>query len=136
MTLRCFAIRFRRGNLKRLYAFLAALIVTGIVALCMLVIGVSAAMNPNTVPIADSPSDPAAASASSPAQIDQMQSLIQQYQNREKQYQTQLNQMNTQLQQYQSLLQDLQRRGIIRINADGSYQLLVRGANRSGGDSR
>lgn len=32
-------------------------------------------------------------------------------------------------------MQDLQRRGIIRINADGSYQLLVRGASRSG-DSR
>lgn len=128
-----------RCHLKRLYAFFAALTITGIVALCMLAIGVSAAVNPNTVPIADSPSDPvsASASASTPAQIDQMQSLIQQYQNREKQYQTQLNQMTTQLQQYQSLQQDLQRRGIIRINADGSYQLLVRGANRSGGsDSR
>jgi peptidoglycan hydrolase CwlO-like protein len=124
--------------MKRLEALVAGAFITGIIALCILAIGVNAALNTNTAPIADSPSDPAPAVASAStdlqAQINQLQNLVQQYQNREKQYQAQLNQSNARLQQYQTLLQDLQRRGIIRINADGSIQLRARGSNQGGDD--
>ena len=125
--------------MKRLQALVAATLITGVIGLCMLAIGVNAALNTNTVPVTNAPGDPASAvsaaapSANAQAQIAQLQNLIAQYQNREKQYQareqqyqTQLNQANAQLQQYQSLLRQMQQLGIIRINSDGSIQLRVR----------
>ena len=136
--------------MKRLYAFIAAAIITGLVGLGMLAIGVNAALNPNTVAASNAPGDPATdVSAPSPdaqAQVRQLQDLVAQYQDREKQYQAQLdqenkqlqqyqaqlNQENMQLQQYQQLLIELQRRGLIRINGDGSIQLSRRG--QGGGD--
>ena len=122
--------------MKRLYAFIAAAIITGLVGLGMLAIGVSAALNPNTVAASNAPGDPATnVSAPSPdaqAQVKQLQDLVAQYQDREKQYQAQLNQEDMQLQQYQQLLIELQRRGLIRINGDGSIQLSRRG--QGGGD--
>jgi len=119
----------RRHSLKRLQAFIAASIVTAVLAACMLAVGASAAMNQNVVPVLDVTAAPNAVASTAPTpdqnQIAQLNNLVKQYQDREKQYQTQLNQANTQLQQYQSLLQDLQRRGIIRINSDGTIQLRV-----------
>lgn len=124
----------RDNKLKRLQAFIAATVITAILAVCMLVVGLNAAMNPNSVPVVDisAPSNSLSAPASTTdqSQINQLTDLIKQYQDREKQYQAQLNQTNTQLKQYQSILQELQRRGLIRINADGTIQLRVRG----GGD--
>jgi TolA-binding protein len=102
---------------------------TGVIALGLLVVGVSAMMNPNSVPVADSPDAPAAVAettTSDPqaaAQINQLQSLVAQYQNREKQYQTQIGQLNQEVQQMQGVLQQLQRLGVIRINGDGTIQL-------------
>ena len=136
--------------MKRLYAFIAAAIITGLVGLGMLAIGVNAALNPNTVAASNAPGDPATdVSAPSPdaqAQVRQLQDLVAQYQDREQQYQAQLDQENMQLQkyqaqlnqedmqlqQYQQLLIELQRRGLIRINGDGSIQLPRRGLG--GGD--
>lgn len=122
--------------MKRLYALIAAAIITGLVGLGMLAIGVNAAINPNTVAASDAPGDPATnVSATSPdaqAQVRQLQDLVAQYQDREKQYQAQLNQEETQLQQYQQLLIELQRRGLIRINGDGSIQLPRRGLGGGG----
>ncbi len=122
--------------MKRLYAFIAAAIITSLVGLGMLAIGVNAALNPNTVAVSNAPGDPATdVSAPSPdaqAQVRQLQDLVAQYQDREKQYQAQLNQEDMQLQQYQQLLIELQRRGLIRINGDGSIQLPRRG--QGGGD--
>jgi peptidoglycan hydrolase CwlO-like protein len=122
--------------MKRLYALIAAAIITGLVGLGMLAIGVNAAINPNTVAASDAPGDPATnVSATSPdaqAQVRQLQDLVAQYQDREKQYQAQLNQEETQLQQYQQLLIELQRRGLIRINGDGSIQLSRRGLGGGG----
>jgi septal ring factor EnvC (AmiA/AmiB activator) len=135
--------------MKRIQAVIAAVIITGLVGLGMLAIGVNAALNPNTVAVSNAPGDPPApavdaTSSQTQAQINHLQDLIAQYQNREKQYQaelnqaktqlqqyqsllTELNQANTQLQQYQTLLAELQRRGLIRINSDGSIQLRQRG---------
>jgi peptidoglycan hydrolase CwlO-like protein len=116
--------------LKRLIAILTAAVMTSLIALGMLVVGVSAMMNPNSVPVSDSPDAPAAVAqtttTSDPqaaAQINQLKSLVTQYQNREKQYQTQIDQLNQQVQQLQNVLQQLQSMGVIRINGDGTIQL-------------
>jgi hypothetical protein len=137
--------------MKRLSALISAAIITGLVGLGMLAIGVNAAINPNTVAVSNAPGDPAAdasvASPNAPAQTTQLQDLVAQYQDREKQYQAQiaqyqsreqqyqaqLNQASTQLQQYQQLLIEMQRRGLIRINSDGSILLPRRGSG--GGDN-
>jgi hypothetical protein len=135
------------NSMKRLQALIAAAIITGLIGFGMLAIGVNAAVNPNTVPVSNAPGDPSvtvsnasgdpsanvsAASAQAQAQIKQLQDLITQYQNRDKQYQAQLDQASTQLQQVQQLLVELQRRGLIRINSDGS--ILVPRSGFFGGD--
>ena len=123
--------------MKRLAALLAAGFVTSIIAFGMLLIGLNAFFNPNGVPANDSINDPANAAnvttTDTQAQISQLQSLIAQYQDREKQYQTQIQQyqtqtqqLNSQVRQLQSVLSELQRRGIIRIQNDGTIQLRVR----------
>ena len=148
--------------MKRIQALIAAVIITGLVGLGMLAIGVNAALNPNTVAVSDAPgsapvavSDPpnssapagSTTSAQAQAQVKQLQDLIAQYQNREKQYQAQLDQYQNldkqyqaqvdqaaaQLQQYQALLVEMQRRGLIRINGDGSIQLPRRSSGGNDG---
>ena len=123
--------------MKKLEAFVAAVIVTGLVGLGMLTIGVNALLNPNAVAAANAPSDPTLGANTAPpdtqGQIKQLQDLVAQYQNREKQYQEQLSQANTQLEQYQQLLVEMQRRGLIRINGDGSIQLPRRNFGDNGG---
>lgn len=115
--------------MKRIQAIIAATIVTGVIAVGMLLVGLSAILNPNTVPASDSPAQAPAISnvttADPPAQaeINRLQGLVSQYQNREKQYQAQIDQLNGQVQQLQDVLNELQQRGIIRINRDGSIQL-------------
>jgi peptidoglycan hydrolase CwlO-like protein len=134
--------------MKRIQALIAAVIVTALVGFGMLAIGVNAAFNSNSVPVSDSPASsvPAVSAADAPpqsssasdligqyqnrekqyqAQITQLNNLIAQYQGREKQYQSQLNQVTTQAQQLQAILNELQRRGIIRIQSDGT--ILLRG---------
>ncbi len=120
--------------MKRIQALIAAFIVTSLVGFGMLAIGVNAAFNSNSVPVSDSPNSPAPAVSADvqpqsaqqyQARIDQLNSLIAQYQSREQQYQSQLNQAETQVQQLQAVLQELQRRGIIRIQSDGT--ILLRG---------
>jgi TolA-binding protein len=121
--------------MKQIQAFVAAVIITGLVGIGMLAIGVNAVLNPNTVAASNAPggvsTDISATSPDTPAQIKQLQDLVAQYQTREKQYQEQLNQANTQLEQYQQILVEMQRRGLIRINGDGSIQLPRR--NSGGG---
>lgn len=132
--------------MKRIQALVAAVVVTTVIGFGMLAIGVSAAFNPNSVPVSDSPADSSAA-VNAPdvqsqtsqsndlvaqyqsrekqyqAQINQLNNLIAQYQGREKQYQAQLDQATTQVQQLQQVLNELQRRGVIRILGDGTIQL-------------
>ena len=133
--------------MKRLAALLTAGFVTSLIAFGMLLIGLNAFFNPNSVRANDSVNDPAGVTnvttADTQTQINQLQSLlaqyqdrekqyqaqIQQFQNREKQYQTQTQQLNSQVTQLQGVLSDLQRRGIIRIQSDGTIQLRGRGDN-------
>jgi len=105
--------------MKRIQALIAAVIITSLIGLGMLAVGVNAALNPNTVPISDAPGfspTTTATSSQDQAQINRLQNLV-------AQYQAQLNQANAQIQDYQGLLEQLQQRGIIRINSDGTIQL-------------
>ena len=115
--------------MKRIQALIAATITTALIIFGVLVIGVNAASNPDSVPVSDSPTASAstlAAPAQSQTQIDQLQSLISQYQDREKQYQTEIGNLSQQLsdatqqaQQLQQILVALQQRGVIQISRDG-----------------
>lgn len=147
--------------MKTFPAILAALGITAVVAIGMLLIGANALFNPNAGPIFNSPTNVQAAapasttgtvsavsastSATSAQQIAQLQALVKQYQDREKQYQTELdqaaqklNQANTQLSQanqsaqsYQNILMQLQQMGVIQISNDGQISV-----NRFGGGGR
>lgn len=149
--------------MKTVPAIIAALAITVVVAVGMLLIGANALFNPNAGPIFNSPSAvqaaaPAASSSSNGAnttavsaaggnasdaqQIAQLQALVKQYQDREKQYQTELNQAATQLNQanqnaqnYQNILAQLQQLGVINITADGQITVNTIGRSRSGNGS-
>jgi DNA-binding transcriptional regulator YbjK len=121
--------------MKHFTALLAALGMTAIVGLALLGIGLNAMVNRNVVQTQDAPSTSTTSqiSVASSTQLDQMQSLIQQYQARDQQYQSQLNtviqqlnQRNAQLQQFTQLLLELQNRGLIFIQPDGTI-LIPRG---------
>lgn len=121
--------------MKKTYytAFLAAFLITGCLGAGMLVIGGSALLNKNGVPVASSAAQATATArvqTTEQAQIQQLQDLVTQYQSREAQYQQELKaagqnlqQANAQLQQYQMLLMALQSRGLIAINPDGSISV-------------
>ncbi len=115
--------------MKRFQALVAATITTALVVFGVLVIGVDAASNSDSVPVSDSPAA-AISTLSTPAQartqIDQLQDLISQYQDREQQYQAEISNLSQQLsdatqqaQQLQQILIALQQRGVIRISRDG-----------------
>lgn len=119
---------------KKIIAFVVAFVITGIVAVSMLVVGVNAAFNKNSVPVSNSPAQAQSAlpgsvsSTLSPQdQIAQLQNLVNQYQAREQQYQAQLQNAQTQvtqaqqeMQTMQQLLNYLQQRGIISIDNQGN----------------
>lgn len=124
--------------MKQLPALFAAFIITGLIGFAMFSIGTNALVNKNALPIAQNPGSTAIADSPSQvptqdpnqAQLKQLQDLIAQYQARDQQYQSQLNQVmqqvnqdNAQLQQYQQLLMELQRRGIILVQNDGTILL-------------
>jgi TolA-binding protein len=114
---------------KQIPAILAALLITMCLGAGMLLVGTSALLNKNGVPVANSAAQitaTAQVTTAQDAQLQQMQDLVNQYQQREQQYQQQLNtaaqqiqQDQAQLQQYQMLLFALQNRGIIQIGRDG-----------------
>jgi peptidoglycan hydrolase CwlO-like protein len=120
---------------KQISAILAALFITGFIALCMTVVGVNALVNKNSIPVSNSPQATVVASTTNdppPAQteIQQLQARINQYQQREQQYQQelqtaqqQLQDANSQLAQFQQLLQVMQQRGLIFINQSGQIFL-------------
>ena len=146
--------------MKTFPAILAALGITAVVAIGMLLIGANAFFNPNSGPVSNSPTTVQAAAPASDAnlisasvsaagtseqQIAQLQALVKQYQGRETQYQTELdqaaqklNQMNQQLtqanqtaQDYQNILAQLQQMGVIQISGNGTITV-----NRFGGENR
>jgi len=112
---------------KQIIAFVVAFVITGIVALTMLIVGVNAAINPNGVPVSNSPAQAAlqapassTSSSSDQAQITQLQNQISQYQAALQNAQAQLNQASQEMQTVQQLLTFLQQRGIIRIDNQGN----------------
>jgi hypothetical protein len=119
--------------MKKKPALIAALLTTMVVALAMLMIGVSAYANPEGVPISTSAesttnsADAALSSGAAADQIAQLQTLVAQYQSREEQYQTQLTQANSQLEQYQGVLSQLQRLRLITIDRNGQITVARRG---------
>ena len=110
---------------KSISALFAALLVTGLLAGGMFLIGRDAFGT--SVARAEAVS---ASAAGSPAVVAQYEQVVQQYQQRETQYQAeiaqatqQINTANQQIQQYQSLLQQLQNIGVIAITNDGSVMV-------------
>jgi hypothetical protein len=126
---------------KQLIAFIAAVLITGTIALSMFVVGANALANQNGTVASNSPSSQSSVvttgsttTSSDQGQIAQLQSLVAQYQSREQQYQTALNTDNTQLAQaasemqtIQQLLTYLESRGIIQINSQGQITVMTRG---------
>ena len=121
--------------MKHLSALLTALVITAIIGLGIIVIGVSALTNTNTVAIQNSPnasltaSDPVSAnstgtSATTPSDVQQLQQQV-------NSLQSQLSQSNQALQQYQSLISVLQQRGIIFIDQNGNIYLPEGGESSS-----
>jgi uncharacterized protein YlxW (UPF0749 family) len=121
----------RKYMRKQLVALFAAMLITGLVAMSMVVIGVNAMTNQNGTAVSNSPVSTVApgSSASTPdqaQQIAQLQAQVAQYQAREQQYQAALNSDNQQLSQatseiqtIQQLLAFLQSRGLITIDSQG-----------------
>lgn len=126
---------------KQLIAFIAAVLITGTIALSMFVVGANALANQNGTVASNSPSSQSSVAttgstttSSDQGQIAQLQSLVAQYQSREQQYQTALNTDNTQLAQaasemqtIQQLLTYLESRGIIQIDSQGQITVMTRG---------
>jgi TolA-binding protein len=117
---------------KQLPALIAALLITGFIALAMIVTSANALLNKNGTQVSN---DPATASASTnidQAQIDQLQARIKEYQQRESQYQQLLQQDKEQLQQYEQFVVAMQQAGLIQIRRDGT--ILINTRHREGDD--
>ena len=123
---------------KQTIAILAALFITGLVAMSVAVVGVNAMMNQKGTAVSNSPAKSvtsvSAAPSSDQAVIADLQSQVAGYQAREQQYQTalqsdnqQLAQAYQQIQAVQQLLVYLQNRGIIQINNQG--QIVITNGN-------
>jgi uncharacterized protein YlxW (UPF0749 family) len=122
---------------KSLLALFAAMFITGLLAMSMVVIGANAMTNQNGTNPSNS-STAVAAAGSTTSSVDQSQLIAQlqaqvaQYQAREQQYQAALTSDNAQLAQVagevqtvQQLLAYLQNRGVITIDSQG--QIYVNG---------
>lgn len=115
--------------MKHISAILTAAIITTIIGLGILVVGVSALTNANTVALQNSPnaslpgnnitntsSNTAVSSVSSSVDVQQLQQQV-------SDLQAQLDQASQIIQQYQSLLVALQQRGVITIDRSGNIYL-------------
>jgi uncharacterized surface protein with fasciclin (FAS1) repeats len=124
---------------KQIIALISAILITGSIAMSMLVIGANAMTNQNGTAVSNSvfkisaAGHSVAAPASDQAQITQLQNLVVEYQAREKQYQTALESDNQQLaqnasqtQMIQQLLAYLQQRGLIQIDNQGQIYITGR----------
>lgn len=123
--------------MKGFSAIIAAFFITGAIGFTMFTIGANALTNKNTLPVSNSPASTGLSTSSTQGdaqtQLQQMQNVVNQYQARDQQYQQQLNQLvqqvnqdNAQVQAYQQLLLELQQRGVIIIQRDGTI-LIPRG---------
>lgn len=113
---------------KQIPALVAALVVTGFIAMAMVVTSANALMNKNGTVASNSPTTASAASTTNinQAQIDQLQSRINEYQQREAQYQQLLQQDQQQIQQFRQFLFAMQQAGLIQIRGDGAIVITGR----------
>jgi peptidoglycan hydrolase CwlO-like protein len=122
---------------KQIAALLAAMLITGLIAMAMVVIGANAMTNQNGTVVSNSPAPATAAgsttASSDQAQIAQLQAQVDQYQSREQQYQAALDSDNQQLaqaasemQMIQQLLAYLQNHGLISIDSQGQISVTGR----------
>ena len=113
--------------MKHISAIITAIVITAVVGLGIMVIGVNALTNPNTVPLQNSPNASLSAnnltSGSSASPSASGSTDVQQLQQQVSSLQSQLNQASQEIQQYQSLLVVLQQRGVIRIDSKGNIYL-------------
>ena len=123
---------------KQIGALLAAILITGAIAMSMVVVGANAMTYQKGTAVSNSPASVAAAgsttASSDQAQIAQLQSLVAEYQAREQQYQAalksdndQLTQSASEVQMIQQLLAYLQSHGLIQIDNQG--QIYVTGGS-------
>ena len=106
---------------KSISAFIAAVLVTGLLGGVMIMVGQDA------VGTSTAKAEAAASTTVSADTVAQYEQIVAQYQTREAQYQAQINQAteqtntaNQQIQQYQSQLEQLQNTGLITIDDTGS----------------
>ena len=118
---------------KQIPALFAAFVVTGFIALAMVVTGVNALVNKNGTVVSNDPAVTSSTTTTSidQAQIDQLQARINEYQQREMQYQQLLQQDQQQVQQFQQFLFAMQQAGLIQIRSDGTVLITA----RPGGDN-
>jgi signal transduction histidine kinase len=115
--------------MKHISALFTALLITAVIGLGILVIGVSALTNTNTVALQNSPNasltgnDPTNTGVNSAADSAFSSSEVLQLRQQVSDIQTQLDQANQAIQQYQSLLLALQQRGVIVIDRNGNIYL-------------
>ena len=121
---------------KQIGALLAAILITGAIAMSMFVVGANAMINQKRTAVSNSPAVVAVSgsttASSDQAQIAQLQSLVAEYQAREQQYQAalksdndQLTQAASEMQMIQQLLAYLQSHSLIQIDSQG--QIYVTG---------
>jgi len=131
---------------KQLPALIAAILMTSIIALVMVVTSANALFNTNSVDPSNSQTTNVSAPAdsnSNAAQIQQLQDRINEYAQREQQYQQREQQLQqtiqsdqqqvqeaaSEIQQIQQLLAALQQRGLISIQRNGTILITGQGGN-------
>ncbi len=117
---------------KQLPAFVAALAITGFIALAMVVTSANALINTNGTANSNDPAIVSSSTNASQVQIDQLQARINEYQQREAQYQQLLQQDQEQIQQFRQFLFAMQQAGLIQIRNDGT--IVITGRGRGGDD--
>ena len=112
--------------MKHASAITAAIIITAVIGLGILVIGLSAFTNKNIVPLQNSPNSSLASNSSSANTVQSSAYTaadVQQLQQQVDSLQSQLSQASQMIQEYQNLILALQQRGVIRIGQNGAIYL-------------
>jgi peptidoglycan hydrolase CwlO-like protein len=115
--------------MKHISAIIMAFVITAVIGLGIMVVGVNALTNTNTVPLQNSPNgslaanDKNASSSSSAPQSAPASTDAQQLQQQVSDLQSQLDQANQAVLQYQTLLNALQQRGVIQIDSSGNVYI-------------
>jgi peptidoglycan hydrolase CwlO-like protein len=115
--------------MKHVSAIITAFVITAVIGLGIMVIGVSALTNTNTVPLQNSPNASQSGNNVSNTGITAATPLtstssdVQQLQQQVTDLQAQLSQAGQVIQQYQSLILVLQQRGVISIDQNGNVYL-------------